>query len=364
MRTKRTYAKRRSPLPASVRLVLMALILLIAAGCGGASPEPDQVRTTIAPPVPVTESEARAAPTTDRTGPTDAETPDGSTSDRTDPTETPTPETSAPDRTDTAEATDPPAPAQPPADQTGSAVADPPPAPAPPQGDARVGGSVSYRERIALTPGATLTVQLRDTSLMDVASELIAEQVIHDPGQVPISFEIAYESARIDPGNTYSISARIDEADGRLAFINDTAYDVITRGNPTKVDMVLVLVQPPPDMVDGTWSAGDDRPVEAPVTVTGTEVIWEPPDAYVRVTFVISEQDGCYRRGREEAIVDGTDISVTVTAWVPPPAPWAIDCSEETLELDAIAHVGDSLASGQTYTIAVNGEHATTFAAP
>ena len=95
-------------------------------------------------------------------------------------------------------------------------------------------------------------MQIRDTSLQDVASVLIAEQVLPDPGQVPIRFEIPYASATIDPRNTYSISARIDEADGRLAFINDTAYDVITRGNPTKVDMVLVMVQPPPELRHAT----------------------------------------------------------------------------------------------------------------
>ena len=243
-------------------------------------------------------------------------------------------------------------------------TSEPAPSPGAAQGDASVRGSVTYRERIALTPDATLIVQLRDTSLMDVASELIAEQVIPNPGQVPISFEIAYESDRIEERNTYSIQARITEADGRLAFINDTAYDVITRGNPTSVDMVLVLVEPPPEMVDGEWEPGDDRPVEAPVTVTGTELLWEGSDLYVRVTFVISEQDGCYRRGREEATVDGTDINVTVTAWVPPPTPWAIDCSDETLELDAIAHVDARLTPGQTYTVIINRQEALTITAP
>ena len=242
--------------------------------------------------------------------------------------------------------------------------AEPSTPPTPEPADARVSGTVSYRERIALTPGATLTVQIRDTSLQDVASVLIAEQILPNPGQVPIRFEIPYASATIEPRNTYSISARIVEADDRLAFINDTAYDVITRGNASEVNLVLVMVQPPPDMVDGEWSAENRQPVEAPVTVTGTEVIWEAPDAYVRVVFVVADEDGCYRRGREEATVDGTRINVTVTAWVPPPAPWAMDCSNETLELDAIAHVGDSLVSGETYTITVNGEHATTFTAP
>ena len=67
----------------------------------------------------------------------------------------------------------------------------------------------------------------------------------------------------INSRNTYSVSARIEESDGRLAFINDTAYDVITGGNPDRVDMVLVLVEPPPEMVDGEWNARDRLPVEA-----------------------------------------------------------------------------------------------------
>ena len=231
-------------------------------------------------------------------------------------------------------------------------------------GDAAVRGTVTYRERIALTPDATLTVQIRDTSLADASSELIAEQVITDPGQVPIRFEVPYQRSDINSRNTYSVSARIEEADGRLAFINDTAYDVITRGNPTRVDMVLVMVEPPPEMVDGEWSPEDRRPVEAPVTVTVTEMIWEGSEAFVRVAFVISEQDGCYRIGRQEATVDGTEIRVEVTAWVPRPAPWAIDCSEQTLELDAILHVGAPLAGGDRYIVNVNGQNTLTFIAP
>ena len=227
-----------------------------------------------------------------------------------------------------------------------------------------VTGTVIYRERIALTPDATLIVRLRDTSLMDVAAELIGEQVITDPGQVPIRFEIPYDPDDIDSRNTYSVSARIEESDGRLAFINDTAYDVITRGNPDRANMVLVLVEPPPEMVDGEWNARDRLPVEAPVHVTSTDMIWEGEQVYLRVAFAVSGVEGCYRRGREEAAVDGTRIIVDVTAWVPPPAPWAMDCSDRTLELDAIVHVGDSLATGETYTVEVNGEQALTFAVP
>ena len=234
-------------------------------------------------------------------------------------------------------------------------------------GGSSVTGTVTYRERIALTPGARVIVQLRDTSYADAAAELIAEQVITDPGQVPISFEVDYDADDIDSRSTYSVSARIEEADGRLAFINDTAYDVITRGNPTRVDMVLVLVEPPPEMVDGEFSAEDRQPVEEPVHVTGAEIVWEGQQAFAHVLFAISEADGCYRIGREEATVDGSRIVVEVTAWVPRPTPWAIDCSDRTLDLDAwvlLGGAGDTLTTGETYTVEVNGQQTLTFSVP
>ena len=234
-------------------------------------------------------------------------------------------------------------------------------------GDTAVTGTVTYRERIALTPGATLTVQIRDTSYADASAELIAEQVITDPGQVPIKFKVPYDPDDIDSGNVYSVSARIEESDGRLAFISDTAYDVITRGNPKKVDMVLVLVEPPPEMVDGEWSAEDRRPVEEPVHLTGTELLWEGEQAFVHVLFAVSDADGCYARGREESRIAGSRIVVDVTAWVPAPTPWAIDCSDRSLELDAYVHLGDAgdtLMTGDAYTVEVNGVESLTLAVP
>ena len=118
------------------------------------------------------------------------------------------------------------------------------------QGTGLVTGTVTYRERIALTPGAVVEVQLRDVSYQDAAAPLIAGQTISSPGQVPIEFSVEYGCEDIDRGNVYSIHARIIEYDGRLAFINDSAYEVITHGRPDSVDMVLVMVEPPPDMVD------------------------------------------------------------------------------------------------------------------
>ena len=224
-----------------------------------------------------------------------------------------------------------------------------------------VTGTVTYRERIALTPGAKLIVRIRDTTYIDAASELVAEQVITDAGQVPISFEVPYDPDDIDSRNRYSVSARIEESDGRLAFINDTAYDVITDGNPTKVDMVLVLVEPPPEMDDDEW-----RSREEPVHVTGAELVWEGDRALVHVFFAVSRVEGCYSIGREEAAVNGSRVVVDVMARVPP-ASWGINCSDRDLELDSYIHLGnagDTLVRGETYTVEVNGQESLALAVP
>jgi len=227
-----------------------------------------------------------------------------------------------------------------------------------------VSGTITYRERIPLSPGAMVRISLNDTSYADGPSELIAEQTITDPGQIPIDFRVPYPREAIDSRNTYSISVRIEEADGRLAFINDTAYDVITKGNPNKVDMVLVMVEPAPEMVDGEWTPSDNAPVEQPVDVVETHMIWEGSQAFVRVVYQVAATDGCYRLGREDATIEGTVVNVTVTAWIPAPTPWAMDCSDRSLGLDSILDLGNSLDAGQTYTVRVNGETSLTFTAP
>jgi putative lipoprotein len=105
-----------------------------------------------------------------------------------------------------------------------------------------VSGTITYRERVALRAGAVVVVQLQDVSRADAPGLVIGEQRIDSPGQVPIRFEVRYDPARIDPERTYVISARIFQGD-RLLFNNDTAYRVITRGNPTQVEMILQLAR-------------------------------------------------------------------------------------------------------------------------
>ena len=231
--------------------------------------------------------------------------------------------------------------------------------------NAYVSGSVTYRERLALTPDATLIVEIRDVSYADAPAPLIARQTISEPGQVPIAFKVGYNREDIDSRSIYSISAKIVESDGRLAFINDTAYEVITRGNPDRVDMLLVLVQPPPDSVGDGDTASDWRTwVEAPVQVVWANLIPNEREHFLRVAYYQSTVEGCARPGNQELQVDGYDIIVRVTLMQPPSTPWAIPCHEQVVELDTVEPIGAPLELGQTYRVIVNDREITTFSLP
>ena len=228
--------------------------------------------------------------------------------------------------------------------------------------NASVSGTVTYRERLALSPGARLVVELRDVSYADAPSTLIARQTITDPGQVPIKFKVEYNRDDIDSRSTYSIKADIIESDGRLAFTNDTAYEVITRGNPNKVDMVLVLVQPPPDQVDeGTdWR----KWVETPAQVSWANLIPNEREHFLRIGYFQSTIEGCARPGSRSLEVKGTDIVATITLMQPPPTAWAIPCDEQVVELDAIEPIRASLEPGETYRVIVNDVPTSSFSLP
>ena len=104
---------------------------------------------------------------------------------------------------------------------------------------ARVTGTVTYRERIALPPTAVIKVRLVDVSRADAPAIVLGEQITQAAGkQVPFAFEIAFDPAKIEARYSYAVQARIEQ-DGKLRFISGRHYAVITRGAPDHVDIVL-----------------------------------------------------------------------------------------------------------------------------
>ncbi len=106
-----------------------------------------------------------------------------------------------------------------------------------------IAGTVTYRQRSALPATAVLTVRMVDVSRADAPSTTIVEQRIETGGkQVPFSFAMAYDRSKIVERNRYAVQAEIRDG-GRLLFISDTNYPVLTQGNPRNVEIVVVPVR-------------------------------------------------------------------------------------------------------------------------
>ena len=104
---------------------------------------------------------------------------------------------------------------------------------------AKITGSVVYRERIALPNDAIVRVRLEAAAAPEMPAKRVAEVVIPTEGkQVPIPFELAYDAAAIHPGTKYQVRATISAGD-RTLFVSRTTYPVITKGAPTKVEILV-----------------------------------------------------------------------------------------------------------------------------
>ena len=104
-------------------------------------------------------------------------------------------------------------------------------------------GTVSYRQHVNLPRDAVVVVHLQDVFLRDAPSPFLAEyKTTVGKRHVPIPFTLKFDRAKIDPNHPYVVEASILVHD-HLRFTNDTAYPVLTKGNPSKVDMILVTVE-------------------------------------------------------------------------------------------------------------------------
>ena len=94
-------------------------------------------------------------------------------------------------------------------------------------------GAITYDGDPAIPSGAVLTVELIDVSLVDAPSVLIAARTVENPGPFPIEFSVPYHPDDIDARSRYGLHISISLND-RLIYVNDTAFDVITLGNPSR----------------------------------------------------------------------------------------------------------------------------------
>lgn len=112
-----------------------------------------------------------------------------------------------------------------------------PPAPQT-QAAMEVTGSVTYRERIALSPEAVLQVEVVEAGAQGGAESIVAQQTYKSPGQVPLRFSVTVPGERFRPEATYLLRARI--TDGARNFTAAQDLPVLTLGNPSQDVQVVV----------------------------------------------------------------------------------------------------------------------------
>lgn len=170
-----------------------------------------------------------------------------------------------------------------------------------------IAGEVLYRERIALPPNAVLTVQLADISLADAPATIITEQKVNPAGQVPIKFELRFDSSVIQPKTSYALQARITVGD-ELWFITDTRHEVdpLTVNSPQTI-LVKRVAQSEPDeaassqIFDVEWvvEAIDGKPAADGVKST----------LRIAADGQVNGRGGCNGYGGGATIKDGQKIS-------------------------------------------------------
>ena len=109
------------------------------------------------------------------------------------------------------------------------------------------GGGTSLRGEITLEgadelshiPSSRVVVQLRDVSLADASSIVIASREYTDVDSFPLEYDLEWDEALSDR-NEYSVGARFYDSAGALIFINDTTFTV--EPGDSRVDFYVITV--------------------------------------------------------------------------------------------------------------------------
>lgn len=123
-------------------------------------------------------------------------------------------------------------------------------------------GTATYRERIAVPPGAVLEVSLLDVSRADAPAVVLSSKRLALES-VPAEFDLQYDDALIVERASYVVSAAI-LVDEVLQWRTDTAYPVLTRGGSDRAELMLVrTVREARGLEDTSWQVTelDGRPL-------------------------------------------------------------------------------------------------------
>src|SRR4051794_13005809 len=102
-----------------------------------------------------------------------------------------------------------------------------------------VTGTATYRERMALPPGAVFEATIEDVSRADAPAITIASTRMESPGNPPFQFSIAFDPKKIIASHTYVARARITEGK-TILFTSTERHQVLTQGHGSEISMMLL----------------------------------------------------------------------------------------------------------------------------
>lgn len=203
--------------------------------------------------------------------------------------------------------------------------------------------TVSFRERIALPPGAQLDVQLVEAVNTGPRVGVIAAQRFAMT-RVPMTVSLGYDPQVVEGASRYSIFAAIRSPDGVQIFRAAKTLDNLNGPDPSAVDIMLTML-PEPDM-----NAGVPRRL-AGVAWTVTEVFGAPWANDDPATLVIDAESnvsafgGCNRfRGHVQPSGHGLTFAETMAGTMMACAD-EIEAQERRF-LAALAQVSDYVRYG------------------
>lgn len=99
-------------------------------------------------------------------------------------------------------------------------------------------GAATYRERMALPPGAMFEATLEDITLADAPATVLGRTRMPSPGNPPIQFSIPYDPGAVEADHRYSVRATIRSGQD-LLFVTDQIQPVLTDGHGQAVSLML-----------------------------------------------------------------------------------------------------------------------------
>lgn len=228
-----------------------------------------------------------------------------------------------------------------------------------------VTGTATYRERIAAPPDARFVAVLEDISRADAPAVELGRAEIDKAGNPPYAFEIAYDPAAIDDRHTYAVRATLTTGD-RLLFTTDRVAQVLTRGAPSEIDLVMRMVSAAEAPAAREAPRIGAHGLRLPATFTGTLPcadcegiahhldLWPDQTYHLRREWLGRDDDpGSHRRdelGRWSA--DPARGAIVLHGAAEMPIQWAVKGPERLRLLDM---EGNPIESGLPYEVTSDG---------